>query len=130
MFFHGVNVVYKHPPYHPSLSGFGPDTFSETDIQLLKELGLNTIRLGMMMPGYVPKRGVYNQTYLSVIEQIVRMAAKYGIYTLLDMHQDVLSRKFCVGGLPDWMINTEGARPFPFPLTSVRDAYKVDSRTG
>ena len=39
MFFHGVNVVYKHAPYHPATEGFGPDTFSEQDMQLLKELG-------------------------------------------------------------------------------------------
>jgi len=130
MFFHGTNVVYKHYPFHPDINGFGPDTFSEQDMKLLQELGLNTIRLGMMLPGYVPERGVYNETYLSVIQHIVTTAAKYGIYTLLDMHQDVLSRKFCVGGMPDWIINSKGAKPFPFPLTNVNDAFKINSETG
>ena len=33
-------------------------------------------------------------------------ASKYGIYTLLDMHQDVLSPKFCGEGVPDWAVDT------------------------
>ena len=30
----------------------------------------------------------------------------YGIYTLLDAHQDVLSQKFCGEGIPDWAVDT------------------------
>ena len=59
-----------------------------------------------MLPGYVPKRGQYNETYLEVIKSIVAKASKFGIYTLLDMHQDVMSPKFCVEGFPDWAVNT------------------------
>ncbi len=33
-------------------------------------------------------------------------ASKYGIYTLLDAHQDVLSQKFCGEGIPDWAVDT------------------------
>ena len=33
-------------------------------------------------------------------------AASYGIYTLLDMHQDVFNARFCGEGLPDWAIRT------------------------
>ena len=32
-------------------------------------------------------------------------AAKYGIYTLLDAHQDDLSQKFCGEGIPDWAVD-------------------------
>lgn len=60
----------------------------------------------MMLPGYVPERGKYNETYVEVIQDIVSLAAKYGIYTLLDMHQDVFSPKFCVEGMPDWIVNS------------------------
>ena len=59
-----------------------------------------------MLPGYVPQRGKYNETYIEVINEIVSKSAQYGIFTLLDMHQDVLSPKFCVEGMPDWMVNT------------------------
>ena len=43
---------------------------------------------------------------MEMIQMIVSKAAKYGIYTLLDMHQDVMSPKFCVEGFPDWAVNT------------------------
>ncbi|XP_057303552.1 endoglycoceramidase-like isoform X1 [Hydractinia symbiolongicarpus] len=127
-FFHGTNVVVKHPPFHPETTGFGPTTFSEKDMQILQELGLNSIRLGMMLPGYVPKRGQYNETYLQVIQSIVETAAKYGIYTLLDMHQDVFSPKFCVEGMPDWIVNTGDAKPFPYPFTT--EPFKINPSTG
>ena len=60
----------------------------------------------MMLPGYVPERGQYNETYIQTVGKIVEKAAEYGIYTLLDMHQDVFSPKFCVEGMPDWIVNT------------------------
>ena len=59
-----------------------------------------------MLDGYVPERGQYNETYLEIMQGIVQKAAKYGIYILLDMHQDVMSRKFCVEGFPDWAVNS------------------------
>ena len=37
-------------------------------------------------------------------------SAKYGINVLLDMHQDVLSAKFCGEGIPDWAVDT-GSKP-------------------
>ena len=74
-------------------------------------------------------------------------AGSYGIYTLLDMHQDVLSDKFCGEGIPDWAVDTgselrkkqlvpikpeyaylfSDAKGFPFP---VDEPYKVDPTTG
>ena len=35
-------------------------------------------------------------------------AATFGIYSLLDMHQDDLSNKFCGEGIPDWAVDTGG----------------------
>lgn len=126
-FFHGTNVVVKHFPFHPETTGYSKDTFSEDDMKILQKFGLNSIRLGMMLPGYVPKRGEYNETYIKVIQSIVTTAAKYGIYTLLDMHQDVFSPKFCVEGMPDWIVNTHGAKDFPIPL---HKPFNLDPKTG
>lgn len=39
-----------------------------------------------------------------------RAGEKYGIYTLLDMHQDVFSGKFCGEGVPDWAVETGSKR--------------------
>ena len=41
----------------------------------------------------------------------VYRASKYGIYTLLDAHQVVLSEKFCGEGTPDWAVDS-GCKAF------------------
>jgi endoglycosylceramidase len=91
-------------------------SFSEIDINFITSLGMNIIRLGAMFPGLSsffahpprstwmftpaplfcqsgvePVQGQVNQTYLDVIKSIVDLSAEYGIYTLVDFHQDVLS---------------------------------------
>ena len=48
-FFHGTNVVYKGPPFHPEIEGYGPNTYWEEDMKLLQSLGLNSVRLGMII---------------------------------------------------------------------------------
>ena len=73
-------------------------------MQFLKDNGLNVIRLGVQWPGYQPSRSFYNSTYLDVIFSIVEKAASYGIYTLLDFHQDVLNENFCGEGIPSWTL--------------------------
>lgn len=86
--FHGTNVVFKGTPWIPLTDKFDPYmSFSEQDMQYLKDWGLNTIRLGLMWPGAEPDAGSYNMTYLKAIEDLVNLAGeKYGIYSLLDMH--------------------------------------------
>jgi hypothetical protein len=39
-----------------------------------------------MWPGAEPENGVFNETYISELLKITQKAAKYNIYTLLDMH--------------------------------------------
>lgn len=127
-YFHGVNVVMKGPPWLPATDKFDPImSFVEEDMQLLQNLGLNAIRLGMMWPGAEPQRGVFNQTYFDASEALVNKAGQYGIYSLLDMHQDCLSEKFCGEGIPDWAVNTGSAQPFPLPLAP---AFSTDPTTG
>lgn len=59
-------------------------------------------------------------TYLSILKNITQRAAKYGIYTLLDMHQDVLSEMFCGEGIPKWAVKDmpywKWFKGFPQPL--------------
>ena len=113
--FHGVNAIYKLPPYYPPvLSGFDPNlSLSETDFQNLNSWGLNFIRLYMSWEGTEQIRGQYNSTYLEIVKTIVQTAAKYNITVLLDAHQDLANRKLCGEGFPDWAVNVSD---FPAPL--------------
>jgi hypothetical protein len=43
------------------------------------------------------------------------VAGNRGIYSLLDMHQDVFNRKFCGNGVPDWAA-VHDKNNFPYPL--------------
>jgi endoglycosylceramidase len=44
----------------------------------------------------------YNMTYLDDVEVLINKLGNRGIYTLVDMHQDVLARKICGEGVPDF----------------------------
>lgn len=68
--------------------------------------------------------------------KIIDDLAASGIYTIVDAHQDLLSRKYCGEGMPDWAVMGEGAAPFPEPMgqqypldmtgyPSLSDCYKL-----
>ncbi len=96
---------------------------SDTEMDLMQALGLNVVRLGFMWTGVNPQPNVFNQTcvdparmvprwfqppcqlricsgcrYIEIIRTIVHKLASRGVYTLLDMHEDVLSSDFCLYG--------------------------------
>ena len=118
--FHGVNVVYKGGNWHPQITDFNPTTsFAKKDILLLKDLGLNAVRLGVMWPGVEPERGNYNTSYLDVLGGIVNSLEKEDMYFILDFHQDVFSEYFCGEGVPNWYIENDFKNislSFPLPL--------------
>jgi hypothetical protein len=116
-YFHGMNAVVKGPPWHPSIDGFNPATsLSEEDFEIMRDMGFTVIRLGFMWAGFEPTRGAYNATYLKIMKSIAANAAKFGIYTLIDMHQDVFSDRFCGEGVPSWVVKSTGSLRFPEPV--------------
>ncbi|EKX55197.1 hypothetical protein GUITHDRAFT_46636, partial [Guillardia theta CCMP2712] len=133
--FHGVNVVSKLPPYHPQTDHFDPvDSLVAKDVQDMKAMGVNVVRLLVALPGVFPARGQVNETYLDKIAEIVDVLATSGIYTILDAHQDLFSPKFCGNGFPDWATPytnvSEGVRPEKFPIPTAWHEYEVDPETG
>ena len=123
-FYHGVNAIYKLFPFIPLSSGFDKDnSLSEVDFANLKNWGLTFIRLYMPWEGVEPVRGQYNYTLLNEIKKMVQTAKKYNISILLDAHQDVLSRKFCGEGLPDWAILSTDSFPKPVISDIQRDEF-------
>jgi endoglycosylceramidase len=119
--FHGVNAIVKGFPYIPSTNEFDINiSLTEKDHETLASLGVNVYRLGTMWKGVEPIRGNYNQTYLNELHKIINSASQYGIYSLLDMHQDVISEYVCGEGIPDWAIDLSSLKDnekFPAPLS-------------
>jgi endoglycosylceramidase len=127
VFFHGVNAVYKHPPYELFPAPGKRWNFSAADASLMARLGFNVVRLGMtwkgLEPGTAPandpaicrrgtphnpgqfNRAVFNR-YVNRLKTTVDLLGRYHIYTILDMHQDVYNEKFDGEGAPNWAVCT------------------------
>jgi endoglycosylceramidase len=63
---------------------------------------MNFMRLGVMWEAVERSPGVYNDTYLDEVEKLINKLGENGIYTLVDMHQDVFARHICGEGFPDF----------------------------
>jgi endoglycosylceramidase len=127
--FHGVNIVYKDKPWYPKLDVFDPQfSYCDEDMKLLKSWGFNAIRLGVMWPGVEPEYNKYNTTYIDILHKIVKDSEKYGIYVILDFHQDLLARQFCGEGVPDWVFTKPLGFPLPISLPYKKNSMGVSSR--
>ena len=101
--FHGVNVVYKVDPYLPSEDSFDPQlSLTDAELDNLVKWGFNFVRLGVMWEAVERKPDTYNMTYLDEVEKLINKLGSRGIYTLVDMHQDVLARAICGEGVPNF----------------------------
>lgn len=131
LYFHGVNYVRKTAPYIADVvdcdAALGPAcppsqqwVLTDADALELAGKGMNVVRLGVMWPGMMPEGpNKINTTYLDQVERVVDVLYKRGIYTILDLHQDVLSPQLCGEGAPEWVQTTQqalGGLPFPLPL--------------
>lgn len=104
---HGVNVVWKTPPYVPPDDD--PSGFRAEDAAFLADHGFNAVRLGSLFVGVSPDRpGDVDTAYLDEIERIVDLLWAEGIHTLLDFHQDMYNERFQGEGFPDWAVIDDG----------------------
>jgi len=116
--FHGVNAVYKIPPYIPTSVGWDTvTTLSEKDAQDLQNWGFNMVRLGVMWPGLMPDKDSFDDDYIKSVRDIVLTLNKHGIMVLMDLHQDLGGRMLCGEGFPDWAVIPDAANhKFPWPI--------------
>ena len=131
---HGTNVVYKHAPFIAYPDPGEPWNFSASDAARMQKLGFNIVRLGIEWQGIEPGSGGPNQpkictpgtpgdphefnraialTYLKHVAATVKLLSRYGIYTLLDMHQDVYNTLFRGEGAPNWAVCTNNVPIVP-----------------
>ncbi|MBY0371909.1 glycoside hydrolase family 5 protein [bacterium] len=128
--FRGLNVSasMKVPPF---TSGF-----RASDLDPLPKWGINAIRLLFIWEAAEPKEGVYDRPYLTWYKNVVKEAAKRGIYVLVDIHQDAYSRfatDGCGAGFPDWTVAAPLKKPdnsdacAPWGLKELTDAQTKES---
>ena len=132
--FKGMNKVEKSPPYVPDAVHFSAgNSLTDGDAALMQSLGFNAMRLGAMWAGAAPTRdGGFNSTYITQLTDIsTTFADDFGINTLVDAHQDLLSEAFCADGAPPWLAHdmANGVKnPFPLPLAATPCPYGPDGR--
>ena len=98
---HGHNVVVKAPPYIPITDKFDPFySLSTEDLEYMRDWGVKIVRLGVMWESVEVQPEVYDFEYLTKVESLINRLGEYGIYTMVDNHQDLFSRKFCGNGAP------------------------------
>lgn len=91
VFFHGTNLVQKGTPWYPEV------LLNEEHIKEIKSWGFNTLRVGVMWSGVEPELGVFNETYIGVIDGILSDLEANGIHALIDVHQGIYCMCECVG---------------------------------
>ena len=82
---------------------------------------MNFVRLGVMWEAVEKQPGVYDYEYLARIDKLITKLGAAGIYTLVDMHQDVFARVICGEGFPDFYAK-EAIGENPVCLTEKLDA--------
>jgi endoglycosylceramidase len=126
--FHGVNVVYKSAPYIPKIQLDEDNkkhlSFTDKDAKLLQKLGLNVVRLSVFWSGVEPLEGKYDMEYLQKAKDLVNLMSKYGIYVIIEQHQDNWGEMFCGEGFPYWATKNEGfigmqSLEFPWPAKGI-----------
>jgi endoglycosylceramidase len=120
---------------------------SRNDFAQLRALGFDFVRLTLSWSQFEPTPGLYNDTYLDRIAQVVEWARQQDIYVLLDMHQDNYSRytpetapvsvpplvtptkmsSAHADGAPPWAVITEGEPALAPAGTAPFNAYVAAS---
>ncbi|CAI2731807.1 unnamed protein product, partial [Schistosoma spindalis] len=114
--FRGVNCVHKVAPfYFPKL--LDPHSF-----RVLRDWGINVIRLEFNWIALKPQENETSREYLDIIEKIIDNAGLYGVYIIIDLHQDGLSKRLAaIDAVPNWFMDKIKRPPYlfqyPWPLT-------------
>lgn len=112
---HGVNVLCREA----KTGHFYPDF--ENAFPYFQRMGFNLLRFGIFWNGVEPQPGIYEEAYLRRVRELVHIEEGYGIYVILDMHQDLFAQKY-IDGAPDWACLDEGL-PHPANCTMWYNAY-------
>lgn len=84
----GINVMSLAEYYQPNPAYPTVVPLTEADFRDIAKVGFNTVRLLVTWSSLEPTRGAYDKAYVAKVRQAVGWARKYGLYVVIDMHQD------------------------------------------
>jgi len=117
----GPNVVVKGPPYMPAVTGTTHCddkvddscsktgtcqtcfTFNQADVDHIKSLGWNFIRLGVVWAGAQPEDADHlDPNFLTRLHAVLNLTDHNEIHVMLDNHGDMVGTAGCGNGAPMW----------------------------
>lgn len=75
--------------------------------------GFSCLRIVFTWEGLEPEPGKYSPGYLQQIEEMVQACREAGVWAILDMHQDLFSRRYGGDGAPAWACQDRGLPTVP-----------------
>jgi len=71
-----------------------------------------------MWSGVEPEENMINETYIGVLKEIISGLENHGVYSYLDMHQDVMNNVATYDGVPQWLYDKFEApdHEYPWPM--------------
>ncbi|MFI6601398.1 cellulase family glycosylhydrolase [Nonomuraea sp. NPDC050536] len=84
----GVNVNQLEDYFQKFPDKSVTRSLTEADFAGMEQMGFNVIRLALSWSALEPQSGHYDPAYLARISWAVETAAKHGLRTVIDMHQD------------------------------------------
>ncbi len=88
----GVNYNVLGDYWHANPSIPATAQHHEEQFRIMASYGFNCIRLLFSWSALEPERGQHNQAYIQNLARVIEDAKKYGIYVMLDLHQDAYSK--------------------------------------
>ncbi len=145
--FNGVNIQAKSPQAKKISSRFKEPALINEEISFvnspftleeaaehfarLKFCGKNCVRFAVVWEAIEPvKRGDFDEDYLTYMHDFVSLASEYGLYVILDIHQDVWSRFSGGCGAPRWTFDAVGMSVEHFNEAGAAHLYSEESNLG
>jgi len=149
----GPNVVVKGPPYLPSVSGdtmcndvvnkecwklgtcTSCYTFNQADVDHIKSMGWNFIRLGVVWAGAQPRdENALDPDFLKRLHAVLNLTDANGLHVMLDNHGDMVGSAGCGNGAPMWfqkraapeLIGKPLETPLPYSLIPYLDVERLN----
>jgi endoglycosylceramidase len=146
---HGVDLMYKLPPYEVVTSGTGINVLTQAEAASIASDGFDVVRLGIFWKGLEPGTAPMNDpaictpgkpkqagpgqfdakifdSYMTKLERTIALLARYGIYSLIDMHQDAMNEVFAGEGFPNWAVCTDGITPVSYHNVAAWGINQID----
>jgi len=92
----------------------------------LKEWGFNFLRFLVTWEAIEHTGpGIYDQSYLDYVYEVIRKAQEYGFHVFIDPHQDVWSRFSGGDGAPGWTFDAVGMDITKFQITGAALVHQL-----